>query len=103
MACSSVEGASTLSEALVVGLYQYIFLCPPSRKGRCLGCVPHATSTKTPVEVVEVLSVSAPIHRPRGRGILGTGVLRSSRIPGPAPASAPDSDQLPSAIIETSA
>jgi hypothetical protein len=25
MACSSVEGASTLSEARVVGLYQYIF------------------------------------------------------------------------------
>src|ERR687896_2475379 len=27
MACSSVEGASTLSEVRVVGLYQYISLC----------------------------------------------------------------------------
>src|SRR5215213_8231031 len=26
MACSSVAGASTLSEALIVGLYQYIFV-----------------------------------------------------------------------------
>jgi hypothetical protein len=26
MACSSVEGSSTLSEVRVVGLYQYIFL-----------------------------------------------------------------------------
>jgi hypothetical protein len=27
MACSSVEGASTLSEVRVVGLYEYISLC----------------------------------------------------------------------------
>src|SRR5215207_4915098 len=60
MACSSVKGASTLSEVRVVGLYQYI--CPPSRKGRCFRCVPHATSTKTPVvEVLEVLLIPAPI------------------------------------------
>src|ERR671920_375743 len=35
-ACSSVEGACTLSEVRVAGLYQYI--CPPSLKGRCLRC-----------------------------------------------------------------
>src|SRR5215210_539478 len=35
MDCSSVAGASTLSEARVTELYQYIFLCPPLPKGRC--------------------------------------------------------------------
>src|SRR5215208_5807066 len=32
MACSSVEGSSTLSEVRALGLYQYISSCPPSLK-----------------------------------------------------------------------
>src|SRR5215208_5326745 len=49
MACSSVEGASTLSEARVVGLYQYIYcvLLLPERDD--VFNVPCATSTETGV------------------------------------------------------
>src|SRR5215208_3196157 len=49
MACSSVEGASTLSEARVVGLYQYIYcvLLLPERDD--VFNVPGATSTETGV------------------------------------------------------
>jgi hypothetical protein len=49
MACSSVEGASTLSEAPVVGLYQYIFVLLPEKDD--VFNVPDATSTKTLAEV----------------------------------------------------
>jgi hypothetical protein len=45
MACSSVEGASTLSEAPVVGLYQYIFVLLPEKDDAVN--VPGATSAKT--------------------------------------------------------
>src|SRR5215216_5307810 len=49
IACSSVEGASTLSEARVVGLYQYIYcvLLLPERDDAFN--VPGATSTETGV------------------------------------------------------
>jgi hypothetical protein len=45
MACSSVEGASTLSEVRVVGLYQYIFMSSFPKKDD-VSNVPVATSTK---------------------------------------------------------
>src|SRR5215208_6231003 len=45
MASSSSKGASTLSEVRVVGLCQYIFLCPPSPKD-ARTYVPDATSSK---------------------------------------------------------
>src|SRR5215208_2840200 len=48
MACSSVEGSSTLSEVRVVGLYQYIFLFSFPKKDDALN-VPGATSTETGV------------------------------------------------------
>src|SRR5215212_6292009 len=48
MACSSVEGSSTLSEVRVVGLYQYIFLSSFPKKDDALN-VPGATSTETGV------------------------------------------------------
>ena len=47
MACSSVEGASTLSEAQVVGLYQYIFVPSSFPKGTMYLYIPGATSTET--------------------------------------------------------
>src|SRR5215208_5780962 len=45
MACSSVEGAWTLSEVRVVGLYQYIFVLLPLKDD--VSNVPGATSAKT--------------------------------------------------------
>jgi hypothetical protein len=48
MACSSVEGASTLSEVRAIGLYQYNFFVLLPEKDDALN-VPGATSTETGV------------------------------------------------------
>src|SRR5215217_5273154 len=50
MACSSVEGASTLSEARLLGLYQYICVSSFPKKDDASD-VPGAKSTKTLAEV----------------------------------------------------
>jgi hypothetical protein len=74
MAGKSLEGAGTISEEWVVGLYQYIFVS--SYPKDALSDVLDATSAKT---LAEVLRIPFP---PLFTEVLGRGILRSSELEG---------------------
>src|SRR4028118_2334142 len=55
----SVEGPSTLSEVWIVGLYQYIYACPPSQKDQGSN-VPEATNSETLAEALAIVARPMP-------------------------------------------